>query len=148
MGHGMGKGMRFAAGGYGPYAADFGKIMHMWKSQWENWMPYDLEESDTEYIVTVPLPSYDVKNIEVSVKDKSILIEARKELEKKEEKEKTRKIVGFDFLWNRPHLVIEIPVKNAIETDNVKAKLSKGILKIRFKKIPGKKIDVEAEPEE
>jgi len=32
-----------------------------------------------------------------------------------------------------------------IDSDNVRAKLSKGILKVRFKRIPGKKIEVEVE---
>ena len=34
-----------------------------------------------------------------------------------------------------------------IDSENVKAKLSKGILNITFKKIPGKKVEIDSEEE-
>ena len=108
-------------------------------------MPYDLAETDEEYIVTMALPGYEVKDIEVSVKGSSILIEANKEI-KKEEDSKVRKVVSMgEYLWNRPHLSVKIPVDNEIDPEHVKAKLSKGILIITFKKIPGKKVDIDSE---
>ena len=71
--------------------------------QLQSWMPYDLEESDTEYFITIPLPGFDVKDINVSVKDKEILIEATKpKEEKKDNDEKTKKIYNWgDYIWNR-----------------------------------------------
>lgn len=114
-------------------------------AQLQNFVPYDLDETEdgNEYIVTMALPGYDVKEIEVSVKGNNILIEANKDATNKEE-EKTKKIVTMgSIFWDRPHLSVKIPVNEEIDTENVQAKLSKGILKIRFKKIPGTKINVE-----
>jgi len=111
----------------------------------KNFMPYDLAETDEEYIVTMALPGYEVKDIGVSVKGSSILIEAKKEIIK-EENSDVRKIISMgDFIWNRPNITVKIPVDNEIDPEHVKARLAKGILNITFRKIPGKKVDIEAE---
>ena len=129
----------------GPYGFFGPEVVHGFLSKLQNWMPYDLAETDEDYIVTMALPGYEVKDIEVSVKGNSILIEAKKEITK-EEDPKVRKLVSLgDFIWNRPNITVKIPVDNEIDPEHVKAKLSKGILNITFKKIPGKKVDIESE---
>ena len=140
--HGPGK-INYMKGGCGPmFGPEFIRGM---ANKWQNFMPYDLDETDEEYIVTLALPGYEVKDIEVSVKGSTILIEANKEIKDKKD-EKIRKVVSMgSFLWNRPHITVEIPVNDEIDSDNVHAKLAKGILKVRFKRIPGKKIEVEVE---
>jgi HSP20 family molecular chaperone IbpA len=127
--------------GHGPW--DF---QGMWK-QWENFMPYELEEGKDEYIVTMPMPGFDAKDLEVSVKGETILIEAKKteniSSEPSKETESTKKIISMGrFLWDRPYIKVTIPVHEEIDPEQVKAKLLKGILTIRFKKIPSTKIEV------
>lgn len=125
-------------------------LIHNIMDNWKGFMPYDLEETDGEYIVTTALPGFEVKNIDVSVKGNTILIEAKKEIptEEVDPEKKTRKITSMGgFIWSRPLISVKVPVAEEIDSESVKAKLSRGILKITFKKIPGKKVNVEEEIE-
>ena len=118
-------------------------------------MPYDLSETETEYIATVALPGFDADEINVYVKDKTISIEAKRKATKSEGAEEkgaekppsspeVHKIVAMgEFFWGRPEITVEIPVDNPIVPDKVKAKLKKGLLEVRFQKVPGTKIKVE-----
>jgi HSP20 family molecular chaperone IbpA len=125
---------------------------------WEvlaRWMPYDLAETDDEYIATVALPGFDADEIDVFVKDKTISIEAKRKAVEGEGTEErgtdtppntpeVHKIVSMgEIFWGRPEITVEIPVDNPIVPDKVKAKLKKGLLEVRFQKVPGTKIKVE-----
>jgi HSP20 family protein len=131
-------------GSCGSHGMPFPNLMHRFK----NFMPYDLSEMDDEYIITIALPGFDIKDIEVSVKGSNVLIEALKEKateksEPAEPKKEPRKIVSMGhWLWDRP-IHVSIPVDDDIVADQVKAKLNKGLLTIRFKKAPKHKIDIE-----
>jgi HSP20 family protein len=111
-----------------------------------HFMPYTLEATDTEYIITMLLPGYDVKNVTVSVKDNNILIEARKEPQAEEKKPRKIRSVG-GFLWRRPHVETLIPVREAVDATTVKAKLSRGLLTVTFAKGERTKIGVEEQEE-
>ncbi len=53
-------------------------------------------------------------------------------------------IISFArFFWNKPHVQVEIPVKEQIDTENVKAKFIRGILTVTFQKKPAIKVEVE-----
>lgn len=109
--------------------------------------PYDLAETDEEYLLTIPLPGYEAKDVAVSVKGNHVLIEAeRKETTPKEgpaDAKKLHPIVSMgEYTWNRPRIEAKIPVKDEIDTENVKARLDRGILTVRFKKKPAAKISV------
>lgn len=110
-----------------------------------SFVPYDLDETNDEYILTVPMPGFDAKEIDVSVKGNAILVEAtRKEEDKKEETEtndKKRLVSMGDFLWNRPR--VEVPLDDEVDADNISAKLDRGILTVRLAKKPRAKIPVE-----
>ncbi len=111
------------------------------------YMPYDLEEDEKTYYVTMPLPGYDVKDIQVSVKGNTILIEAEKEENEKSDTEmkKRKKIMNMGgLIWNRP-IEVKIPVQDEIDPDKVKAKLKKGLLEVKFTKIPGTSIKIDEE---
>ena len=109
-------------------------------------MPYDLEEDDGTYYVTMPLPGFDVKDIEVSVKGDAILIEAKKTPETTEaETPKRKKIINIgEAIWKRP-ISVKIPVQDEIEPTKVKAKLKRGILEVQFSKKPGTTIPIAEE---
>lgn len=111
-------------------------------------VPYDLDETDDEYILTVAMPGHDAKDIEVSVKGNHVLIEAtKKEEEKKEEtpdaKQPRRLVSTGDLFWNRPRVEVKVPLEDEIDPENIKAKLDRGILSVRFKKKPKAKIPVD-----
>ncbi len=119
-------------------------FFHKMKHRWRTFMPYDLEETDSEYIVTMPLPGFDVENVEVSVKANHIYIDAKKP-EAELEKKAPHKFPAFGkFLWNRPHIAIKVYIDEEIKPETVKAKLAKGLLTVTVEKIPGKKVNVEA----
>ncbi len=117
----------------------------------------NLPRLTTPILSTMPLPGFDTKEIEVSVKGNSILIEAKRtepdhpasetETETANEDQNQdgpRPIVSFArFFWDKPHVEVEIPVKEEIDPDNVKAKFVRGMLTITFHKKPSTKVPVE-----
>ncbi len=137
-------GMHFAGGSCGPtFDPNF---MHMMMSKWQNYMPYDLEETKNEYIVTMPLPGLEVKNIEVSVRGSKILIEAKKEKEPIEEgvEQPVKLEKQASWILNRP-ISVKIAVQSAIDPEKVKARLKLGVLKVNFTKLPKTTIDIDEE---
>ncbi len=113
--------------------------------------PYDLAETDDEYILTMPLPGYEAKDVTVSVKGNDVLIEAERKAEPAKEEgtaqaptsTQPRPIISMGkYTWNRPRIEAKVPVKDEIDAENVKARLDRGILTVRFKKKPAAKIAV------
>ena len=140
---GMG-GMHFVGGGCGPkFDPNF---MHMMMSKWQNYMPYDLEETKNEYIVTMPLPGLEVKDIEVSVRGSEILIEAKREQEPIAEgvEQPIKLEKQASWILNRP-ISVKIAVQSGIDPEKVKARLKLGVLKVNFTKLPKTTIDINEE---
>lgn len=117
-------------------------FFHRMKHRWQNFMPYTLEETDSEYIIKMPLPGFAVKDVDCSVKENFIYIEAQKPEEEKESQPRIVRSMG-EFLWNRPHIAVKVYIDEKIKPDTVKAKLAKGILIISVEKIPGTKVNIE-----
>ena len=137
-------GMHFAGGACGPsFDPNF---MHMMMSKWQNYMPYDLEETKNEYIVTMPLPGLEVKNIEVSVRGSEILIEAKREQKPIEEgvEQPVKLEKQASWILNRP-ISVKIAVQSAIDPEKVKARLKLGVLTVNFTKLPKTTIDIDEE---
>ncbi|RLI61440.1 MAG: hypothetical protein DRO88_13020 [Promethearchaeia archaeon] len=137
-------GMHFAGGYCGPTFDP--KFMHMMMNKWQNYMPYDLEETKDEYIVTMPLPGFEVKNIEVSVRGNEILIEGKREHEPTIEGEENPIKLENKASWilNRP-ISVKIAVQSDIDPEKVKARLKLGVLKVRFTKMPKTTININEE---
>ena len=137
-------GMHFVGGSCGPsFDPNF---MHMMMSKWQNYMPYDLEETKNEYIVTMPLPGLEVKNIEVSVRGSEILIEAKREPKPIEEgvEQPIKLEKQASWILNRP-ISVRIEVQSAIDPEKVKARLKLGVLTVNFTKLPKTTIDIDEE---
>lgn len=142
--HKGGPGMHFVGGSCGPkFDPNF---MHMMMSKWQNYMPYDLDETKNEYIVTMPLPGLEVKDIEVSVRGSEILIEAKREQKPIEEGVEQPVKIEKQASWilNRP-ISMKIEVQSAIDPEKVKARLKLGILTVTFTKLPKTTIDIDEE---
>lgn len=143
----------------GPAAAHFVKFAHppfggagFWQTligqNWGVFMPYELQESDTEFIITMPLPGFESKEVKVSTNGENILIEATREKlpESKDEKEKNepRVIISMGrFIWDKTHVEVFIPIGSEIDQEKVKASFLKAILTVRFQKKPRKEVKVE-----
>jgi HSP20 family protein len=123
-------------------------MMHNYFHQYKGFMPYDLEEDDDSYWITMPLPGFESKEIEVSVRGSDILIEAHHENEPDSPEEKpTRKAVSMGrYIWNRP-IKVRIPVTEEIDPEKVKARLKRGLLNVEFPKLPKKSVPVEEDKE-
>ena len=137
-------GMHFVGGGCGPRFDP--KFMHMMMSKWQNYMPFDLDETKNEYIVTMPLPGLEVKNIEVSVRGSEILIEAKREPKPIEEgvEQPIKLEKQASWILNRP-ISVRISVQSAIDPEKVKARLKLGVLTASFTKLPKTTIDIDEE---
>ncbi len=122
------------------------EMFQFYLNKYAGYMPYDLEEDDGTYYVTMALPGYEAKDIEVSVKGDTILIEAKKTLETPtDDKPKRKKIINIgEALWKRP-ISVKIPVQDEIDPLKVKAKLKRGILEVQFSKKPGTTIPIAEE---
>jgi HSP20 family molecular chaperone IbpA len=170
---GHGPGFNFRAG-FGPeFGPAIGQIIrkamnvagfHGMKAMhdWRGFFPHSLHETDTEYIVLVPLPGYDPEEVEVSVKGNELLIDTKdpEEAEEQqtgetaegsegseEEEEITEKVLMNmgEHIWNKPRAHLRIPFEAPINEDTVRAKLAKGILTVRFQKTPGKTVKVDVD---
>ena len=120
-------------------------MIHNYLNKYQGCMPYDLEEEENAYFVTMPLPGYETKEIEVSVRGSDILIEAHHEKEESDtsEEKPPRKAVSMGrYLWNRP-IKVRIPVEIEIDPTKVKARLKRGLLKVEFPKLPKQSVPVE-----
>lgn len=114
--------------------------IHRMKHHWRTFMPYDIDETATQYIITMPLPGFDAKDLDVSVKGNYLYIDAKKP-ETEVTDTKPRKHRRF---WNRPHISVKIYIDEEIKPESVKAILSKGLLTITVEKVPGTKVDIQA----
>ncbi|UYP45255.1 hypothetical protein NEF87_001540 [Candidatus Lokiarchaeum ossiferum] len=134
--------MHYTHGCHGPNP----QMFQFYMNKYAGYMPYDLEEDEGTYYVTMPLPGFDVKDIEVSVKGDAILIEAKKPQENTEkDPPKRKKIINIgDAIWKRP-ISVKIPVHDEIDPAKVKAKLKRGILEVNFSKKPGMKVPIAEE---
>lgn len=118
------------------------KFFHKMRHKWKYFMPHSLEETKTEYIIKILLPGFDVEQVDVSVKENLIFVEAKKP--EAEETEGVRVVRGRGkFLWNKPHVAVKIFIDEKIKPETVKAKLAKGILTITVEKVPGTNVEVE-----
>ncbi|MBC7073878.1 Hsp20/alpha crystallin family protein [Candidatus Parcubacteria bacterium] len=94
----------------------------------------DIYETDNKVVAEVELPGVDPKNINVTVKDNLLKVEAKSE-EKKEVKERGyyRKEIGTRYFKR----VVPLPAE--VLGDKAEAEYSDGILKISIPKAPPKK---------
>ncbi|TFG04634.1 MAG: Hsp20/alpha crystallin family protein [Promethearchaeota archaeon] len=117
---------------------------HLMRHKWRHFMPYALDETRTEYIVTMPLPGFDAENVEVSVKGNHLFIEAKKP-RSETEADKPRRVHSIGrHLWNKRHVAVKVFIDEEIKPETVKAKLAKGLLTVTIEKVPGQKINLEA----
>ncbi len=123
-------------------AGMMGQFGEIWNKMM-NWMPYDVKVEDGEVIVIVPLPGYEQKDVKVSVKGNELLIRTIKETEDTEGESEPREY-SRSYLWERP-IDMKIPFNQDIDPTTVKARLEKGLLRVRFQKEEPTDVEVDGE---
>lgn len=90
------------------------------------WSPViDIEQTDGTLLVTAELPGLKKEEVKVELTDEALIIEGERKQEHKEEKE------GY-HRWERSYgqFYRSIPLPEGAKTDQAKAELSEGVLKI------------------
>lgn len=104
----------------------------------------DLVEKDNSYEATAELPGIDQKNVEVTLRNGSLVIKGEKQEEKEEEKQDyylhERQFGSFERSFSVPE---------GVDADKIEATFKNGVLKVILPKTaaaqkPAKKIDVKA----
>ncbi len=89
----------------------------------------EVTETDTAIEVTAELPGLDEKDVEISVADDVLTIRGEKKVEKDEKKNNYRLVERSYGLFER-----SIVLPSGIDTSKVKAKMTKGVLRVEIPK--------------
>jgi HSP20 family protein len=102
-----------------------------WDSVFEP-MAADLLERDDEFVVTVDLPGFESDDVDIQVENRTLRIRAEQEEEKEEEQEQYLR-------RERRHesALRSIQLPEAVNAEDVKAKIKHGVLTISLPKLKG-----------
>jgi HSP20 family protein len=93
------------------------------------WPAAELTEKDGAYELEITLPGFEVKDIEVTATPNEVIVHAATEKEKKTQKDN---VLWTEFGSNDVYRRFDVP--NAINVDQVTAKLDNGILRVNAPK--------------
>jgi HSP20 family protein len=93
------------------------------------WPAAELTEKDGAYELEITLPGFEVKDIEVTATPNEVIVHAATEKEKKTQKDN---VLWTEFGSNDVYRSFDVP--NAINVDQVTAKLDNGILRVNAPK--------------
>jgi HSP20 family molecular chaperone IbpA len=127
-----------------------GSFMKGFMQQMGSYIPYNIDDLGTEYLITVPLPGRTKDDIKVSQINKNINVEAKRpqipEKEGKEVKEKQDECCGFPARGFRfIDVNMDIPLPADADENTVSSKMGNGLLKILVTKKPAKNININEE---
>ena len=96
----------------------------------ENFLPkFDIMETDAQYLVKVEIPGIEEKDIKVSLNNRILKIEGKKERKKESEDVKYHRMESHYGSFERS---LELP--DNIDEDNINAKFKNGILEVSVNK--------------
>ena len=122
----------------------------------EGWVPYDIQEHENEYLITVPLPGLTKDDVKVSIVGRNLNVTAKrlKSDEKESVSDESKKSYGvygapffMDFFsWmSKKDKDLDIPLQVDADENLVKSKMANGLLEIKIGKKPAKNIDINTE---
>ncbi len=122
-------------------------------THFEGWIPYDIEDFDNYYMISIPLPGISKENVKVSLISNSLNIKVKrpteviksKTPEDKEDEIRSGAIAWKDllnFIWKKD-VNLDIPLPPDINNETIKSKINNGLLKVRIDKIPPKRINID-----
>lgn len=125
-----------------------GRFMKHFMGGFGSWIPHNIEDLGEEYLITVPLPGRTKEDVEVSLINKNLNINAKKpkvperEGIKKEEKEQfSFPFHGFRFI----EVNMDIPLPADADEDAIISKMRNGLLTVKIGKKPAKPININVE---
>jgi HSP20 family molecular chaperone IbpA len=129
-----------------------GQFMKGFMHSMGSFVPHNIEDLGTEYLITVPLPGRTKEDVNVSIINKTLNVEAKKpkvpEKEGKEPKEKQEGYYGFPFHGMGFRFIdvnMDIPLPADADENSVSSKMGNGLLRITIGKKPAKNIDISEE---
>ena len=109
-----------------------------------SWSPrVDMSETDTALIVKADVPGVDPKDIDVSIRDGTLMIKGERKEEREEKRRNFHRLERFVG-----HFYRAVPLPTGVDEDHISAISGKGVITITIPKRPGalpKKIPVMSE---
>ena len=120
---------------------DFDRLFdHFFSAPWRDsngaaaWSPaVDIEETDTEIILSADLPDVAEKTLDVKVEDDVLTLKAEREFE---EESKGKNFRRRERAYGSFHRSFGVP--ESVDVDKIKAKYDKGVLRVTLPKRPEK----------
>ncbi|MHA1194218.1 MAG: Hsp20/alpha crystallin family protein [Promethearchaeota archaeon] len=129
-----------------------GRFMKGFMHQMGSFVPHNIDDLGTEYLITIPLPGRTKEDVKVSLINKNINVEAKKpkvhEKDGKEEKEKQEYFCGVPFPMSGFKFIdvnMDIPLPADADEDSVSSKMANGLLRITVVKKAAKNINISEE---
>jgi len=126
-----------------------GGFMKGFMHQMGSFVPHNIDDLGTEYLITIPLPGRTKENVKVSLINKNINVEAKKpKVLEKEEKGKQENYNGFPFPMMGFKFIdvnMDIPLPAAADENSVSSKMANGLLRITVVKKAAKNINISEE---
>ncbi len=134
---------------------DVSKIMRMGEKFMRHFMgrcgsqiPYNLEDLDNEYLITIPLPGRDKEDVKVSLIGRTLNITAKKpKTDEKSDDDVAKERTGH-YSWSHFKFIdvnMDIPLPVNADENVIKSVMSKGLLRIKIGKNPSKTININDE---
>jgi len=110
-----------------------------------SWVPYNLEDREEGYLITVPLPGRTKEDVTVSLIGNSLNIKASKPKAEGEAKDESGQIKHpfLRFFFTFMDVDMDIPLPMNADLDSIKSVIANGLLKVKIGKKPSKKIDID-----
>ena len=126
-----------------------GHFMKSFMGHFGNYIPHNIEDLGTAYLITVPLPGRTKEEVKVSIINKIINITAGKpnipehDGVKQTAKEKCTSFPGMGFRFIDVN--IDVPLPADADENLISSKMANGLLRITVNKKPAKNIDIHDE---
>jgi HSP20 family molecular chaperone IbpA len=156
MCHGKDFGPQFWQGCFPFASGDFPRMMekvgHHFQEcmgKFGSWIPYNVEEKEDCYLITVPLSGRTKEDVNVSLVGNTLNIKASKpksdENEQIKEEQKGHKDPFFRFFFKFTDVDMDIELQENADLDSIKSVMANGLLRIKVGKKPAKKVDIKTE---
>jgi len=109
-----------------------------------SWVPYNIEDREDGYLITVPLPGRTKEEITVSLIGNSLNVKAAKPKTERETKDESehRGPPFLRFFFTFIDVDMDIPLPANADLDSIKSVMANGLLKVKVGKKASKKIDI------
>jgi HSP20 family molecular chaperone IbpA len=114
-----------------------------------SWIPYNLEQREDSYLITVPLPGRGKEDVSVTLIGNNLNIKASKPKVDDEAKEKSKepKNPFLRYFFTFVDVDMDIPLPQNADLESIKSVMANGLLRVKIGKKPSKTINVNVSEE-